>query len=115
MSKYSILVVDDEMDNLQLFIRTLRKNYQVLSANSGAEGLEILRQEKVDMILSDHKMPVMDGSEFLKHSIALCPDAIRILVTAFADSEILVGAINQGKIHRYIRKPWTPPELLNVV
>lgn len=115
MNKYTILVVDDEQDNLQLFVRTLRRNYNVLKANSGLEGLEVLKNEKVDMILSDHKMPVMDGSEFLKNSIEIIPDAIRILVTAFADSEILVGAINDGKIHRYVRKPWTPPELLNIV
>ncbi len=115
MSKYTILVVDDEKDNLQLFIRTLRKNYNVLSADKGSEGLEILRNEKVDMIISDHKMPEMDGTDFLRYSIDLKPDAIRILVTAFADSEILVGAINEGKIHRYLRKPWTPPELLNIV
>jgi len=115
MSKYTILVVDDEKDNLQLFIRTLRKNYTVLSADKGSEALEILRNEAVDMIISDHKMPEMDGTDFLRHSIDLSPDSIRILVTAFADSEILVQAINEGKIHRYLRKPWTPPELLNIV
>ncbi len=115
MNKYTILVVDDENDNLQLFVRTLRKNYNVISADNGAEGLEILRNEDVNMIISDHKMPGMDGTEFLKHSIELNPDAIRILVTAFADSEILVGAINEGKIYRYLKKPWTPPELLNTV
>ena len=115
MNKYTILVVDDEKDNLQLFVRTLRKNYDVLSANSGFEGLEVFKNNKIDMIVSDHKMQGMDGVEFFKKSIEINSDVIRILVTAFADIEILTNAINQGKIHRYLKKPWLPSELLNVV
>lgn len=115
MSKYTLLVVDDEKDNLQLFIRTLRKNYNVLTASSGLEGLEIVRNNEVDMIISDHKMPEMEGTEFLKRSYKITPDPIRLLVTAFADAEILKEAINYGKIHRYIKKPWTPSDLLNIV
>jgi len=113
--KYTILVVDDERDNLQLFVRTLRKDFNVLIANSGKEGIEIVKNNKIDMIISDHKMPEMEGTEFLKHSFKINPEAIRILVTAFADAEILREAINAGKIHRYLKKPWTPNDLLNVV
>ncbi len=113
--KFTILVVDDEKDNLQLFLRTLRKDYNVFAANGPVEGLEVLKNNHVDMILSDHKMPVMEGTEFLKHSYEINPEAVRILVTAFADAEILKEAINAGKIHRYLRKPWTPNDLLNIV
>lgn len=115
MSKYTILVVDDEKDNLQLFIRTLRKNYNVLSASGGFEALTVLENNHVDMILSDHKMPEMDGVEFLKRSIEVNAECVRILITAFADTEILVGAINDGKINRYLKKPWIPNDLLNIV
>ncbi len=114
-NKYTILVVDDEKDNLQLFLRTLRKNYNVLTAGRGSEGIEILINNKIDMVISDHKMPGMEGTEFLKNAYEINHEAIRILVTAFADAEILREAINTGKIHRYLKKPWTPNELLNVV
>ncbi len=114
-NKYTILVVDDEKDNLQLFIRTLRKNYNVLTSTRGVEGLEIIRNNDVDMVISDHKMPEMEGTEFLKKVFEVTPDTVRMLVTAFADMEILREAINRGKIHRYIKKPWTPQDLLNVV
>jgi putative two-component system response regulator len=114
-NKYTILVVDDEKDNLQLFIRTLRKNYNVLSSTRGEEALEILRNTHVDMVISDHKMPEMEGTEFLKRAYEVNPDTVRMLVTAFADAEILRQAINEGKVHRYIKKPWTPNDLLNVI
>ncbi len=115
MDKFTILVVDDEKDNIQLFTRTLRKNYNVLSATRAVEGLEILKNNQVDMVISDHKMPEMEGTEFLKHAYEIRPEAVRMLVTAFADMDILREAINDGKIHRYLKKPWTPNDLLNVV
>jgi putative nucleotidyltransferase with HDIG domain len=113
--KYNILVTDDEIDNLQLFRRTLRGNYNVFLANSGFEAIEILKNNKVDMIISDHKMPGMDGVELMKKSVSLAPDAIRILITAYTDSTSLMQAINEAKIHRYIRKPWNPNDLLNLI
>lgn len=113
--KYNVLVVDDEIDNLQLFMRTFRKNYNVLMANSGHEALEILSNNKVDVIISDQKMPVMGGSEFLAKSIDISPDSIRILVTAYTDANALISSINQAKIFRYVKKPWNPDDLLNIV
>lgn len=115
MKKYNILVTDDEIDNLQLFKRTLRNNYTVFLANSGFEAIEIMKNNKVDMIISDHKMPGMDGVELLKKTLTYNPDAIRILITAYTDSTSLISAINEGKIHRYIRKPWNPNDLLNTL
>lgn len=113
--KYNILVTDDEIDNLQLFKRTLRNNYNVFLANSGFEAIEILKNNKIDMIISDHKMPGMDGVELMKKTLALAPDSVRILITAYTDSSTLMSAINEGKIHRYIRKPWNPSDLLNII
>jgi len=113
--KYNILVTDDEIDNLQLFKRTLRSNYNVFLANSGFEAIEILKNNKVDMIISDHKMPGMDGVELLKKTLNYAPEAIRILITAYTDSTSLINAINESKIHRYIRKPWNPNDLINML
>ncbi len=77
--------------------------------------MEILKNNKIDMIISDHKMPGMDGVELLRKTLQYAPDAVRILITAYTDSSTLMSAINSGKIHRYIRKPWNPNDLLNII
>lgn len=113
--EHTILVVDDEVDNLQLLVRTFRKNFKVLKALSAIEGIEILKNNHVDAVISDHKMPVMDGVEFLKHVYEKYPAALRILLTAYSDSEILISAINQGKIYRYVKKPFIVEDILSIV
>jgi len=113
--RYKILIVDDEPDNLALLYRTLRGKYNITKANSAIEALEILRTEKFDCILSDHKMPLMDGVEFLKRVYEMQPNTMRLLVTAYSDIKILIDAINYAKIYRYIKKPYSPDELLMIV
>lgn len=113
--KLRVLLVDDEEDNLALLYRTLRQDFEILKTTSPLEGLKILEENPVDLIISDHKMEEMDGVEFLKKSYEKFPDCVRLLVTAYSDSSILIGAINYGKIYRYIRKPWDPAELLLTV
>ena len=114
-NKYKILIVDDEPDNLQLLYRTLRRNYQVTKAQGPLEALEILKNETFDCILSDHKMPDMDGVEFLKRAKDIHEDTVCILVTAYSDVDILMNAINYAKIYKYIKKPYAPEELLHNV
>lgn len=113
--KYNILIVDDEEDNLALLYRTLRSKYNITKAHSAIEALEILQNKQFDCILSDHKMPLMDGVEFLKRVYDIQPRTMRLLVTAYSDVKILIDAINYAKIYRYIKKPFTPDELLMVV
>lgn len=113
--RYQILIVDDEPDNLQLLYRTLRRDYDVTKAQGPLEALEILKEKDFQCILSDHKMPDMDGVEFLKRTADSHPDTIRLLVTAYSDVEILMNAINYAKIYRYIKKPYSPEELLHIV
>ncbi len=113
--KYRILIVDDEPDNLALLYRTLRGKYDITKATSGLEALEILRNESFNCILSDHKMPQMDGVEFLRRTYEICPNTTRLLVTAYSDVKILIDAINYAKIYRYIKKPFNPDELLHIV
>ncbi len=113
--KYRILIVDDEEDNLALLYRTLRSKYDITKATSAIEALEILKTERFDCILSDHKMPVMDGVEFLKRVNDMQPKTMRLLVTAYSDVKILIDAINYAKIYRYIKKPYSPDELIMIV
>lgn len=113
--KYKILIVDDEPDNLALLYRTLRGKYEIAKSTSPIQALKMMEQEHFHCILSDHKMPEMDGVEFLKRSCALLPDTMRLLVTAYTDAGILIDAINYAKIYRYIKKPYNPDELLLIV
>ena len=113
--KYRVLLVDDEEDNLALLYRTLRQDFYILKTTSPLEALTILDENPVDIIISDHKMEEMDGVEFLRRSYKKYPNCVRLLVTAYSDSFTLIGAINNGKIYRYIRKPWDPAELLLTV
>ena len=115
--KHTILAVDDEINNLQLLNRTLRSKFKILTASNGAEGLEVLKNnsDEVSMIISDHKMPVMSGTEFLEKANQLYPTKIKILLTGFMDIDILTDAVNKCNLFQYIMKPFDPEELLNVV
>ncbi|MBP7211801.1 HD domain-containing protein [bacterium] len=114
-NKYKVLIVDDEEDNLNLLYRVLRQEFDIIKSTSPEHALQMLEENFVDIIISDHKMPEMDGVEFLKKSYEVRPKAVRLLVTAYSDSNILINAINDAKIYRYIKKPWEPAELLMVI
>lgn len=112
-AKPVILCVDDERNVVESMELNLRKLYQVKTALSGAEGLEILRAEKeVAVVLSDMRMPEMDGAAFLSAARAASPDTVRILLTGFADIEAAVRAVNDGQIFRFLTKPCSPENLL---
>jgi GAF domain-containing protein/class 3 adenylate cyclase/two-component SAPR family response regulator len=115
-SKPKILVVDDEPDNLDLLYRTFYRDYKVLRANSGPAALDLLAQEgEVAVIISDQRMPMMSGTEFLSLTATQYPDIIRIILTGYTDVEDLVEAINAGKVFKYVTKPWEAEELKAVV
>jgi serine phosphatase RsbU (regulator of sigma subunit)/FixJ family two-component response regulator len=114
--KLRLMVVDDEADNLDLLYRTFRRDYEVYRAESGFQALEVLEQVgEMGIIISDQRMPKMNGTEFLSRTVDRFPDTIRILLTAYTDVEDLVGAINAGKVFKYITKPWNPADLKIVV
>lgn len=115
-SKLRLMVVDDESDNLDLLYRTFRREFEVFRADSGIKALQVLQQEgEMGIIISDQRMPRMSGTEFLSRTVNQYPDTIRILLTGYTDVEDLVGAINQGKVFKYITKPWSAQELETVV
>lgn len=113
--KYNILLVDDEEDNLSLLYRTLRGSYNLDRSTSPLKALEMMDEKDYQLVISDHKMPEMDGVEFLKRASEKHPDMMRILLTAYSDANILIDAINYAKIYRYVKKPYNPEELQLIV
>ncbi|BAU41236.1 Hydrogenase transcriptional regulatory protein hupR1 [Leptolyngbya sp. O-77] len=115
-NKLRLMVVDDEADNLDLLHRTFRRDFQVFRADSALDALNLLEQVgEMGIIISDQRMPKMNGTEFLSHVARQFPDTIRILLTGYTDVEDLVNAINAGKVFKYITKPWNPEDLMTVV
>ena len=119
MAKPVLLTVDDDPDVLRAVERDLRReyaeNYRVLRAESGAEALDLLRKleqrnDSVALLLADHRMPQMNGIEFLAEAMKIFPNACRVLLTAYADTDAAIQAINGIKLHHYLLKPWDPPE-----
>jgi two-component system response regulator HupR/HoxA len=113
--KYELLLVDDELGNLQKLQRTFMGQYNVHLAQSGQSALQILQQVPIDAIITDQKMPSMTGMEFLELSQKSFPNIVRIVLTGFTDVGDLIEAINTGKVHKYITKPWEPDDLRLVV
>lgn len=109
--KFSILYVDDEEHNLISFAATFRKEYKILAAKSGKEGVDILHNNEVNLIITDQRMPEMTGIQFLEKIMPQYPDSIRIILTGFSDIEVIIEAINSGRVFRYITKPWDENEL----
>jgi thioredoxin reductase (NADPH) len=118
-AKPVLLSVDDDPEVLRAVERDLRRRYgqeyRVLRADSGGAALELLerlrvRGDPVALLLSDQRMPEMTGVEFLEKARGLAPDARRVLLTAYADTDAAIRAINQVRIHYYLMKPWDPPE-----
>jgi two-component system, NtrC family, response regulator HupR/HoxA len=109
--KYELLLVDDELANLQKLQRTFMNQYNVHLAQSGEEALRILQKLPMDAIITDQKMPNMTGIEFLEFSQKIYPNLVRIVLTGFTEVDDLIAAINTGKVHKYITKPWEPDDL----
>lgn len=114
--KLKLMVVDDEPDNLDLLYRTFRRDFRVFKADGALKALQVLDQEgEMAVIISDQRMPQMNGTEFLSKTVERFPDTIRILLTGYTDVEDLVEAINSGQVFKYITKPWNPENLKSVV
>lgn len=112
---HKLLVVDDEPVNLRLVERLFRRTYDVVTANSGKEGLEVLGQHDIALIISDQRMPEMTGIEFLKHAAETRRHTVRIILTGYTDIGALVEAINSGVVYKYVSKPWLNEDLIQTV
>ena len=114
--KFTILCVDDEEEILHSLKRSLMlEGYEVLTASSGAEGLKLLEKHKVDLVISDQRMPHMPGFEFLRIVRERYPQVMRIMLSGYSDFDGLVQTINEGEIFRFLSKPWNLAELRRIV
>ena len=115
-AELNVLFVDDEPQILNSLRRLFRKEpYALYFANSGAEALEILKQQDIDVIVSDMRMPNMDGAEFLSLAREIQPDCIRILLSGQSDFHSIIKALNNGGISRFVSKPWDDEGLKHIV
>lgn len=107
-----ILCVDDEPGIARAIRRILKTEpVNVLIAASGPEGLDILRKQTVSLILTDYRMPEMNGIEFLEQAASLCPDAFRMILTGYAEAHVLVEAVNRGQIYKILYKPFQEEDI----
>ncbi|BAN36102.1 response regulator receiver modulated metal dependent phosphohydrolase [Sulfuricella denitrificans skB26] len=112
----TVLFVDDEANILNSLKRLFRPmGYRIFTADGGAAGLQILEQNTIDLVISDMRMPNMNGAQFLEQVRQKWPEAIRILLTGYADVSSTIDAINKGEIYRYIAKPWDDNDIVLVV
>jgi response regulator RpfG family c-di-GMP phosphodiesterase len=113
--KHTILAVDDEPANLRMLERLFHREYRVLTAASGEQALDILRQERVSLIITDQRMPGMSGTDLLRLAMADHPEAVKIILTGYTDIEALIDAINTSRVHKFVSKPWDPLALREIV
>ncbi|MBW1810153.1 MAG: response regulator [Deltaproteobacteria bacterium] len=112
MENFKVLLVDDEANVLNALRRSLRKEpYQLYLAQGPEEALDILKDQEIDLVISDHLMTAMDGLTFLKMVKNLYPQVIRIILTGHADLQIAIEAINEGEVFKFLTKPWNDIEL----
>ncbi len=111
----NVLYVDDELHNLSLFKAGFRMEFNVFTAISAEEGLNILSEKEIHVIITDQRMPGMTGVEFLASIIPVFPDPVRILLTGYSDIDAVIEAVNKGQIFQYLNKPWDEDQLRAII
>jgi response regulator RpfG family c-di-GMP phosphodiesterase len=106
-----VLYVDDEINNLEAFNAAFRREFEVFTAVSAAEASRILEDQTIHVLICDQRMPETTGTQLLADAVKKYPDQVRILLTAYADIEALIEAVNYGLIFKYLKKPWDENEL----
>jgi DNA-binding NtrC family response regulator len=110
--KNKILYLDDEPSNLNVFKATFRREYEVFITDSATEAFEILKNNDIKIIISDQRMPKMNGCEFLKKAAKDYPDVLRMLLTGYSDINVVIEAVNEGKVFKVLNKPWDSEKLI---
>ncbi|ANH83673.1 two-component system response regulator [Niabella ginsenosidivorans] len=112
---YNVLYVDDEIHNLNSFKACFRRDFKVFTATNVAEGLKILNEQEIHLIITDQRMPETTGIEFLESIIKDHPEPVRMLLTGYADIAAVIDAINKGQVFKYIQKPWQEDQLRQTI
>lgn len=115
LKRYNILLFDSDKNDTELVYNALNVSYNVTKASNLEDALSVLKQDNINIIISAQKVDNLDGITFLKQTLKIAPKAIRVLITNCADSQILINAINDAKIYRYIKKPCNISELMLVM
>lgn len=115
MDDVSVLYLDDEEHNLVSFRAAFRRHYRIYTTSSAREAVKLLREHQIPIVITDQRMPDMMGVQFLEAIIPEFPDTIRMILTGFSDVEAIIKAINNGRVYRYITKPWEEQELLMIL
>lgn len=111
----NVLYVDDEIRSLEGFKANFRRLYNIYVANSAKEARKILETTEIQVLVSDHKMPETSGTQLIEESVNKYPHQTRILLTAYADKEAIMSAMNRGLIFRHVLKPYIPEELKQII
>lgn len=111
----NVLYIDDEIHNLNAFKAVFRRDFNVFLAEKAPDAKKILSEHEIHVIITDQRMPGMLGTEFLASIIDQYPDAVRILLTGYADINAVIDAINKGQIYKYVQKPWVEEELRTTI
>jgi len=114
-TKLTLLIVDDEKRILEALTELFGERYRVLTAKDGKEAIEMFTRERPELVLCDQRMPGTSGIETLKRMRELEPGTIRMLLTGYSDIDVVIDAVNEQALHRYVTKPWVNEELLEVV
>lgn len=113
--KIKILYIDDEVNNLNAFKASFRRNFDITTCESPVKAKEILKTDTFEIIITDQRMPEMTGTEFLASILNEYPEPMRILLTGYSDIEAVIDAINKGEVYRYVTKPWHEEELKGII
>ncbi len=113
--KLTLLIVDDEEEITKMLARLFRREFNVVTATGGRDGLKKFDAERPELILSDQRMRGMTGIEMLRQMKEKEPGTVRILITGFADIDVVIEALNHKLLHRYVTKPWDNNELIEIV
>jgi sensor histidine kinase YesM len=111
----SILFVDDEKHNLTAFRATFRRDFEIVTAQSAEDAMELLETRVFDLVISDQRMPKISGAELLSFVFDKHPETLRMVITGYSDMQAIVDAVNRGKIYHYISKPWKSEEVKLII